>query len=152
MSWTANSLMWWNGEKVTDHNRSPLSEDIERFGADRRMANGTLRRQHITFKRKWTVSWERLPSSGNAPGGIRPVDGGMAGEDIEQFYRDIHGEFELILRRGSARDKEVPEYETLPYEDDDFVITRAMITSFAKEVVSRGAVDMWNVNITLEEV
>lgn len=146
--------MSWSGQKVSDHGRSPLSETTERIGTDRRMADGTLRRQFIGIKRKWNVSWENLPSTNNAPGGMRTADGGMAGEDIEQFYFNNPGKFRLILRRGSAINKTAPNpaESALPYEDDDFYIVNVMFTDFGKEVRRRGAADLWSVSVSMEEV
>lgn len=152
--WKDNAIMTWNGTKVTDHGRSPLSENTERLGFDKRMADGTLRRQFIGIKRKWSVNWENLPSTNSAPGGMRTADGGMAGEDIEQFYFNTPGKFRLVLRRGSAINKAAPNpaESALPYEDDDFYIVNVMLTEFNKEVRKRGATDLWTVSVSLEEV
>ena len=146
--------MTWNGQKVTDHGRSPLTENTERIGLDKRMADGTLRRQFVGIKRKWSVNWENLPSTNSATRGMRTADGGMAGEDIEQFYFNTPGKFRLVLRRGSAINKVAPNpaESALPYEDDDFYIVNVMLTDFNKEVRKRGAADLWSVSVSLEEV
>lgn len=154
--WKDNAIMSWDGQKVTDHGRSPLSEETERIGTDKRMADGTLRRQNIAIKRRWSVSWTNLPSTNSAVGGMATADGGMAGEDIEQFYNDpaYQGKFRMVLRRGSAIDlaEPNPAESSLPYEDDNFYITNVMITGFSKEVNKRGASDLWNASVNLEEV
>lgn len=146
--------MSWNGTKVTDHGRGPLSESTERIGIDKRMADGTLRRQFIGIKRKWTANWENLPSSNSAVGGMRTADGGMAGEDIEQFYFATPGKFRLVLRRGSAINLSAPNppESALPYEDDNFYIVNVMLTDFNKEIRKRGAADLWSVSVSMEEV
>lgn len=146
--------MSWGGQKVSDHGRSPLSETTERIGTDKRMADGTLRRQFIGIKRKWSVSWENLPSTNSVARGIKTADGGMAGEDIEQFYHTTPGKFRMVLRRGSAVNiaTPTPPDSALPYEDDNFYIVNVMVTGFNKEVRKRGAVDLWNVSVELEEV
>lgn len=152
--WKDNAIMSWNGTKVSDHGRGPLSESTERIGIDRRMADGTLRRQFVGIKRKWTINWENLPSTNNAPGGMRTVDGGMAGEDIEQFYFATPGKFRLVLRRGSAVDLATPNppESALPYEDDNFYIVNVMLSDFNKEVRRRGAADLWSLSVSMEEV
>lgn len=146
--------MTWNGVKVTDHGRSPLSENTERIGIDKRMADGTLRRQFIGVKRKWTVNWENLPSVNTVTAGYKTADGGMSGDDIENFYYATPGKFRMVLRRGSAIDKVAPNPadSALPYEDADFYIVNVMLTDFNKEVRKRGRVDFWNVSVSLEEV
>lgn len=146
--------MTWNGTKVTDHGRQPLAQSTERIGMDKRMADGTLRRQYVSVKRAWTVSWENLPSTNSVLNGFKTADGGMAGEDIEAFYFGTPGKFRLVLRRGSAIDKAVPVVTEaqLPYEDDDFYIVNVMLTDFSKEVRKRGTVDLWSLSVAMQEV
>lgn len=146
--------MTWNGIKVTDHGRQPLSQATERIGIDKRMADGTLRRQFVGVKRSWSVSWENLPSTNSALAGMKTADGGMAGEDIESFYFSTPGKFRLVLRRGSAINKAVPNVTEaqLPYEDDDFYIVNVMLTDFSKEVRKRGIVDLWGMSVSLQEI
>lgn len=152
--WKDNAIMTWAGTKVTDHGRQPLSESTERFGTDKRMVDGTLRRQFVSIKRKWSVNWENIPSVNSATNGIKTVDGGMSGDDIENFYYANPGKFRMILRRGSAIDLTAPNpaESALPYEDANFYIVNVMLTDFNKEVSKRGIVDLWNVSVTLEEV
>lgn len=152
--WKDNAIMSWDGTKVSDHGRGPLSETHERIGTDKRMADGTLRRQYISVKRKWSVSWENLPSTNSAPNGMKTVDGGMAGEDIERFYFNTPGKVRMVLRRGSAMDLPVPVVadSNLPYEDDNFYIANIMFTDFSKEVTKRGASDLWSVSVSMEEI
>lgn len=152
--WKDNAIMLWNGTKVTDHGRDPLSMSTQRIGSDQRMANGTLRRHTIAKKRTWSVSWNNLPSTNTVVGGFSTADGGMSGEQIETFYKTTDGKFRMVLRRGSALGKAVPNPldTALPYEDQDFYICNVMITDFSKEVLKRGNVDIWNMSVTLEEV
>lgn len=152
--WKDNAIMTWAGTKVTDHGRQPLSETVTRIGTDKRMADGTLRRQHIKLKRTWTVSWENLPSINPAGNAYKTVDGGMSGKDIENFYYATPGKFRMVLRRGSAKDVATPNpaESALPYEDANFYVVNVMLTEFSKEVRKRGSVDFWSINITLEEI
>lgn len=152
--WKDNAIMSWAGTKVTDHGRQALSESVERVGMDKRMADGTLRRMHVSNKRTWNVSWDNLPSVNTVTGGYKTVDGGMSGDDIENFYYANPGKFRMVLRRGSAKDVVTPNpaESALPYEDANFYIVNVMFTEFSKEVRKRGTVDFWNISVTLEEV
>lgn len=158
MSWKDNSLIFFviNGEtmKVSDHNRSPLSEDIERIENKQRMVDGTLRRYSIVKKRTWSCSWDLLPSV-NVDGGLKTADGGIGGVEMENIAHNINNPFRLILRKGAARGVNVPQVaeSALPYTDENFYIVNVMISDFSKEIIKRGPKsDLWNVNLTLEEV
>lgn len=158
MSWKENALMWWqignNLHKISDHNRSPLQESYERIENKTRMANGTLRRYSVAKKRTWSVSWELLPSHwGNTS--LKTVDNGLYGASLETIHNGIDSPFRMILRRGSARGLAMPQpgEASLPWQDANFYVANVMITDFSKEVVKRGPkVDLWNLDITLEEV
>lgn len=160
MSWTTNSVMSWRTAagtvvRLSDHGRSPLSENWERIETKQRMADGTLRRYSVAKKRTWSCSWDNLPSSNNIVNGLHTVDGGMAGEDIETWVNTIDTPFRMILRRGSAVDLVTPNPAEglLPYQDANFYIANVMITEWDKEVSKRGKLaDLWNVSITLEEI
>lgn len=140
-SWVDNTIMYWNDggqwKKITDHGRSALSESVERLENKQRMVDGTLRRYSITKKRVWSCSWDNLPST-NSKGAnsFTTADGGWAGEDIESFHDRTDGAFQMQLRRG----------------DGTVTTVTVMISDFSKEVLKRGLVDLWNLDITLEEV
>lgn len=147
--------MTWAGNLITDHGRDPLQMKYERIVTDKRMADGTLRRQFIADKRSWDISWKNLPSTNTgAVGTFKTADGKYSGEQIEAFYRANSGKFRLILRRGSAKDiaSPNPAENALPYEDQNFYVVNVMITDFSKDVTKRGAVDFWDISVTLTEV
>ena len=139
MSWTSNAAMFWNDggtfQKITDHNRQPLTVTIERIEKKARMVNGTLRRYTVAKKRSWQTSWENVPSTNNN-GGLTTADGGWAGEDIENFHDTTDGAFDMQLRDG----------------DGTIETVTVMISDFSKDIAKRGVVDLWNISITLDEV
>jgi hypothetical protein len=140
MSWKDNTAMSWNDGsgwvKVSDHSRAELEVGFNRIGTDTRMVDGTLRRYSVAKKRTWTLSWDNLPSR-NTAGGLQTVDGGMDGEDLEDFYDDNDAPFQMQLRKGDGT-------------AETFTV---MITDFSKSIVKRGQkTDLWNLSITLEEV
>lgn len=152
--WKDNTIMLWAGNKVTDHGRKELQEKTERIGSDKRMFDGTLRRQHIGVKRTWEISWDNLPSTNSISTAYKTADGGLDGMAMEDFFYATPGKFRLVLKRGSALNQAVPNpaESALPFEDANFYIVNVMFTQFSKDVVKRGKSDMWNVSVTLEEV
>lgn len=146
MGWTTNPIMEWSTDggntwtKISDHGRSPLSVSVERIETKQRMANGTMRRYVISKKRTWSASWENLPDKA-----VEFLANGQAGRWMEDFHDDHDGEFHMRLREGSDIDKNMTG---LTGE-----VVRVMITDFSKEITRRTpSFDLWNLDITLEEV
>lgn len=124
-------LMRWNGNAVTDHNRTQLSIDVERIEKKQRMSNGTMRKYIIADKRKFSTSWTMLPKISS-----QTVDGFWGADAIETFYNENPGSFVLELADG---DTEIYEYTV-------------MFSDFSKNIVKRGSVDFWEISVTMEEV
>lgn len=134
MNYKENTIMLWDGQKVSDHARSALDVTFDILERRRRMANGTLRKFVIARKMKISCSWEMLPSRGVGETG--PVDGGLTGEQMLEFYRDKR-EFTLTLRDGAGNIEQ----------------RKVMLEEFRWSVAKRGtATDFWNIDMTLEEV
>jgi len=153
MSWKDNAIMWWSLDgttwnKISDHNRAPLDISFERFGTDNRMVDATLRRYSVAKKRTFSLSWTTFPSKINPTylgrTGLGTVDGGWAGEDIEAFYKANDGAFFVKLRKGTDEAKAIA--------DGTIEVVTVMITEFSKSIEKRGVVDLWSLDITLEEV
>lgn len=125
------SLMKWNGNAITEHNRSELSIDVNRIENSKRMATGTMRKYVIADKREFSCSWEMIPDATAAT-----VDGKWGGAAIESFYNTTPGAFTLVLTDGAG--------VTSTYT--------VMITDFSKVINKRGTYDAWDIDITLEEV
>lgn len=126
-----NAIMEWNGNKITDHNRSELAVSIERIETSKRMANGTMRKYVVADKRNFSVSWDELPFSKDFT-----VDGFWGGREIEDFYNKNAGSFTLKITNGDGK-------------IENFSV---MMTDFSKTISKRGEFDMWNVDVELEEV
>ena len=154
MAWTDNAIVWFSSDngvtwnKITDHNRQPLAIDFERIETKNRMADGTLRRYSVVKKRTFSLSWSMLPSKRNTTyngrTGLTTVDGGWAGEEIEAFYTANDGAFKMKLRKGQDEAKAVT--------DGTIETVTVMISDFSKTIEKRGVVDLWSLDITLEEV
>lgn len=152
MGWQENAIMYWSTDqtewhRISDHNRAPLGIGVERIEKSMRTVDGTLRRYSVTKKRSFDLSWTNFPSkispSYGGKTGIGTVDGGWAGEDIENFHNTVDGDFWIRLRKGDDENKAIGDI-TEEY--------RVMITDFSKDVEKRGIVDFWTLSITLEEV
>lgn len=129
------TIMRWSNRWVichpSDHSRGELSVSTERIGHSERMANGRLRKYHIADKRTWSTSWDMLPAPSNMT-----ADEKAGGKEIEKFYMNAKGDFVMNI---TNVDTSLNETVTVVF------------TNFSKSIVKRGAYDMWNLSISLEE-
>lgn len=124
-------LMSFNGNALTEHNRGEVSVEPMRIENSKRMHDGTLRKTVIADRNKWSVSWSDLPSEDT-----KTVDGKWGGKSLEGFYRSTPGLFVLNIKESGVSTN-----------------YNAVITSFDKKVKKRGtASEIWDINITIEEV
>jgi len=131
MVFPKGAMVQWNNNKLTDHNRSELSVDIERIETAKRMANGMLRKYIVADKRTFSVSWNDLPHTKNYT-----VDGFWGGKEMELFYNTTPGSFPLKVT----------------YGDNTTEIFTVMITEFGKTIKKRGLYDFWDVDVEMTEV
>jgi hypothetical protein len=125
------SLMSFNGNAITEHNRGEVSVEITRIENSDRMHDGTLRKVVIADKLKWSTSWNDLPDVD-----AKAVDGKWAGKSLEAFYKANPGVFVLNIKESGV----ATNYN-------------AVITDFSKTVKKRGdGVELWDIDITIEEV
>lgn len=126
-----NALMEWNNNKISDHNRQPLSVTIERIESSKRMANATMRKYVIADKRSFGTSWEMLPNKS-----ADTVDGFWGADEMEAFFNNNAGAFTLKVTYSNR----VTESFTVVFK------------SFSKTLSKRGVYDFWNVDVEMEEV
>jgi hypothetical protein len=126
--------------KVTEHNRSDLGISIERIEQVTRTSNGTLRKNYITDKRRFSASWTMLPSYRTLT-----VDGAWGAEDIRSFYLSDEGKTSFRIRINLA--KAGTDQTSSGYEEYTVVFGGCNFS-----VVKRGLQPHWNVSIELEEV
>lgn len=144
-TWKTNPIMEWSTDgttwnQITDHGRDPLQVSIERIENAQRMADGTLRRYVVAKKHTFTCSWSNIPSVAGTH-----LANGQPGSYIENWHDTVNGPFYMRLRAGSDRDTTFTGLNGIVYT--------VMVTDFSKEVAKRGfTYDMWNLDITLEEV
>jgi hypothetical protein len=116
---------------ISDHNRSPLAISYEIVENRKRMADGTLRKQFIASKHKWSTSWDMLPGAA-----AQTVDKYWGANDIETFYLAHQGSFLMEVT----------------YSDSSVQVFNVMFSSFSKTLQKRGTYDFYSVNVDLEEV
>jgi hypothetical protein len=165
---------------LSDHNRGEINIGTQRIEKRQRMINGTMRSVHIADKITLSTSWTNLPSRQAAiRGNFDPLtaemplspdlvgytaDMGAGGVEMLKWYEDHRGPFWVFL----AYDKYTNfGPNTLDHEKLGFYnqVVQMYISSFDYSIVKRsgpganlGATqfqfgyDMWNVNVTLEEV
>jgi hypothetical protein len=143
---------------LSDHNRSELSFSSERIQNRQRMINGNMRAYNIADKLALSTSWQMLPSksfkqypnfdeNGQSPitgQDQYTVDGGAGGLDILNWYSANQGPFWVFLAYDQYLDQ-------TKYNE----IIQMYFKDFSYSVVKRGTAgrhDLWNINITLEEV
>jgi len=95
-----DTIMHWNGQRVTDQGRAPLEVGTEKIMNEKRMVDGTLRRYVVAEKRTWSTSWENIFSK-------RVFDGALGGEALRTFYQNTPGEFTLKLNYGDGSSESV---------------------------------------------
>lgn len=131
-----DTIMSWSGNRITEHNRDPISVNPNRIKKSARMVNGTLRENIVATKQTYSVSWSAVPSKTD-----KTVDGYWGGNEIMNFFETTTGAFTITLRYDS-------------YAGTD--ITKSVVFSSAPsyEVVGRSTAgfDLLNISVELEEV
>jgi hypothetical protein len=134
----AGTTKIWN--KITEHNRSEFTMDVDRIEKVVRTTNGTLRKNHIADKRKFSVNWTMLPSYRSLT-----VDGAWGAEDLRSFYLSDDGKTSFNIRINLA--KEGTDQTSSGYETATVVISNCNFV-----VVKRGLQPHWNVSLQMDEV
>ena len=140
-----------NWQKLTEHNRQPMSFQSSRIEKNQRMANGTLRKMFVADKANLSVSWSIVPSFSNMT-----VDGGYGAMDIKSFYEGIgKGSFKVKIVYGKNQTSPYADrtegsagYLTMVFSSANFEVVKRNV----KNTTSDPAQEFWNVSIALEEV
>ena len=128
-------------QKITEHNRAPISMDTQRFEQTARMANGSLRKLFIADKKVLSTSWSMLPSYSTMT-----VDGGWGAEDLKAFYLSEKGRnsFNVRIAYNSSRTEEF----LASFTTCSFNIIKRNVRSNPSDTPQV----FWDVTISLEEV
>jgi len=134
----AGTTLIWN--KVTEHNRAEFTISVDRIEKVSRTSNGTLRKNHIADKRKFSTSWTMLPSYRTLT-----VDGAWGAEDLRSFYFSDAGKGAFNIKINLA--KTGADQTAVGFESATVVISSCNFT-----VVKRGLQPFWNVSLDMDEV
>jgi len=133
---------------LSDHGRSPLGIDREIIERKARTANGTLRKYQVASKRTFSLSWENLPGVHGA-GQLRPntADGHAGARQLEEFCECAT---DLVHAYISSFD-DTPKFpEGIDWESDPLV--KVMISSYSVTLNKRGRYEMYDADLSMEEV
>jgi hypothetical protein len=161
---------------LSDHNRQPIDFKTTRIEKRERTINGRMRSYHIADKLTISTSWNLLPSrsystspdfntsgvsSDKGMSGLPyeadmefTADGGAGGVEMLSWYEDHKGPFWVYLaydRYDNFSEEDTQRYGKLGQYNQ---LVEMYISSFDYTVVKRGGsnFDLWNINVTLEEV
>lgn len=134
---TILSPVW---QKITEHNRSPLSIDSSRIEKTQRMSNGTLRKLFIADKTTLSTSWSTVPSNSNLT-----VDGGWGAEDLRSFYHNAGtGTFQVKVSYNLTRNN----IYLVSFTQFSMTLAKRNV----KGKTSDEAQEFWDISLGMEEV
>lgn len=132
-----NSVIW---NKVSEHNRQPISVSSNRIEQVTRMSNGTLRKLFVADKKQYSVAWTMLPATR-----AYTADGYWGAKDIITFYNSDDGRSTFSIRLNYA--EAGTNQESSGYEE-----YQVNCSSFNATLNKRGLVPFWDISMTMDEV
>ena len=156
---------------LSDHNRSEINIEPTRIGTKKRAINGAMRSYWVADKLSISTSWKDLPSRGwinsvyvdentgmlinsetmnpAAYSDKFTADGGAGGNELLEWYRNFQGSFWVYL----AYDR-YPIVGGLDQMNRYNEVVEMMFADFSYSVIKRGRnnIDLWDIDIKLEEV
>lgn len=162
---------------ISDHNRSPISMDMQRIESRSRMVSGNMRSYYTDDKATISTSWTRLPSRAyqvamqldsdakpmmdsspysQAPYDVVPpnseytADGGAGGVDMLDWYYNTIGPMWVFLAYDRF-DNTAGATEQFALNGNYLDRKKMFFSAFNYSVEKRGLYDMWNISVSLEE-
>lgn len=135
---SGNTIVW---NKVSDHNRQPLSVSVERIEQATRMANGTLRKFYVDDKKSFSVSWTMLPGKR-----AHTADGYWGAEDLITFYQSDEGKATFRIKLNYSKDGTNQESN---YNDEVYTVN---CSSFNATLNKRGIYPFWDISMSMDQV
>lgn len=131
LSFQRDALVRLDGNRLSDHNRTPVERTPERIENKTRTARGRLRKSYIADKWSFSMSWDMLPENDAAT-----VDGFWGAQSLIDFYKNTPGEFEITLENSDGT-------------QDNYTV---VFTEFSYSVTQRWQRYYYDVSLGVEEV
>jgi len=136
---TNDTPVW---QKLSEHNRAPVSISTTRIEKTQRMSNGTLRKIFIADKKSIDTSWSMLPTND-----VMTIDGGYGAGSIRSFYYGKGtGVFKVKISYNGVSERD--EIMIMSFTGCSFTVVKRNV----KEKTADIAQEFWDVSINLEEV
>jgi hypothetical protein len=133
-----------NWQKLTDHNRDPISVSKELIETQARMANGRMKKYVIAQKNNISVSWSYVPSRTS-----ETADLNHGAAWIESFYKTNVGS-PIYLKLVSSELNSLGNFVT---SQDGFEVYTVFMNNFSKTIINRTKLsDYVNISIDFTEI
>jgi len=159
---------------LTEHNRDQASISTEIIGNNSRTVTGTMRSYVVANKKKFSFNWDSIPAdyAHTVDGLLVPTSNviyGMGGNDMLNFYEAYYNKsiYLYILNRTTTRTGGIGGALTQANINTDLGNAntageryRVIFTGLSYDIVKRNvrtspslsATDLWNIEMSLEEV
>lgn len=135
----SGSALYINTNKLSEHNRSPISISYDKIEKSQRMADGTMRKFFIANKKQISVSWSMLPSYSTMT-----LDTGFGALDLRHLYETLGSSaFPVTLYYSPTR----TESFTMFFSSFSCTLEKRNVKSRSTDA----AQEFWEVSLTLEE-
>jgi hypothetical protein len=132
-----------NWQKLTDHNRDPISISPELIETQQRMANGKMRKYVVAQKNNISVSWSYVPSRTS-----ETADLNQSAAWLESFYKAYSG-VPVYLKVVSSELNQSGSFVT---SESGFEVYTVFMNNFSKTIINRTRIsDYVNMSIDFTE-
>lgn len=132
-----------NWQKLTDHNRDPISISPELIETQQRMANGKMRKYVVAQKNNISVSWSYVPSRTS-----ETADLNQSAAWLESFYKAYAG-VPVYLKVVSSELNQSGSFVT---SESGFEVYTVFMNNFSKTIINRTRIsDYVNMSIDFTE-
>jgi hypothetical protein len=132
-----------NWQKLTDHNRDPISISPELIETQQRMANGKMRKYVVAQKNNISVSWSYVPSRTS-----ETADLNQSAAWLESFYKAYAG-VPVYLKVVSSELNQSGSFVT---SQSGFEVYTVFMNNFSKTIINRTRIsDYVNMSIDFTE-
>jgi hypothetical protein len=133
-----------NWQKLTDHNRDPISISTEIIETQARMANGKMRKYIVAQKKTISVSWSYVPSKTS-----ETVDLNNSAAWLESFYKSNVGS-PIYLKVVASELDSSGNFVTAQHASEVYTV---FMEKFSKSIINRTKVsDYVSMSIDFTEV